>query len=218
MPREQFTKPLLLAAVAATLCLSQAFALTAPQSGRRTKKDAPAPSKTAPQPASPQTTAADGAQPDESATRIRSLIIVGNDTDSEYKILTSKHPEMLAKFCEERLKEERVRAALSWGGRIGRAKAIELAKREQDAHVLWFEFMTRGTARIADRIDRVDYFILAPRTAEMIFTGQIRLKHDTMPRGGPLPRIPGVRTNVRPIEIQLRDAGRELAERIKDKL
>lgn len=202
---------LLLVSVAAAACLSQAFAA---QSGRRTKKGA------APQPTPTAAEAATAAQADKPDDRILSLIIVGDETDAETKVAASTYPDRMAKACERRLKEGPLRVTITRAGRMSREKAVELAKREQHTHVLWFEFLTRRVGLFDQTVEHVDYLILTPRTAKTLVSGRFRIgqnRNSTIHRGGTI-RIPSARTRVPRFEDQVEDGGRELADRVRGKL
>lgn len=197
------------------VCALSAFCLphVAAQSGRRTtSKVSPAPS--------PEASAA--ASSDNPSTRISAVVIGGHDVDPETKETYSNTVSHAVKACTARLKEHRGPTMnIRNGGKMTRAEAVELAKRETGAYVLWFGYRTRRVDLFYDTVEYMDYVVLMPKTAQTLTEGRVypdRQKKTVDPGG--VMRLPGVRRQERPPNAfrQLETGAREIADRVKNKL
>ncbi len=203
-------KALLAACALAALCLAHAAAA---QSGRRTaNKVSPAP---------PPEASAE-APTDNPSTRISTVVIGGHEVDPETKEMYSTSVSRVVKACTARLKERRGPVLeIRNGGKMTRAEAVELAKRETGAYVLWFGYRTRRVDLFYDTVEYVDYVVLMPRTAQTLTEGRVYpdRQKKTVDPGGVL-RVPSARRQERPPDTsrQLETGAREIADRVRNKL
>lgn len=207
-------RALIAACALAAVCLAHAAAA---QSGRRTaNKVSPAPPPEAPAEAPTE------APTDNPSTRISAVVIGGHDVDPEMKEAYSNNVSRVVKACTARLKEHRRPAMeIRNGGKMTRAEAVELAKRETGAYVLWFGYRTRRVDLFYDTVEYMDYVVLMPRTAQTLTEGRVypdRQKKTVDPGG--VMRVPGVRKQDRPPDTsrQLETGAREIADRVKNRL
>lgn len=197
-----------LACVLAALCVAQAATA---QSGRRgTKKVSPAPAEAAP-----------AARPDKPEPRITSLIVFGHDIPRKRsKEWLSNYADLVTKGITRGLNERPgLLLGVVKGGRLKREEAFERAKREQGAYVLWFGYSARP-GLYDDYVSYIDYVVLKPQTAEILTEGRVfpnRPKTTADPGG--IMRLPVPPRHSPPsIVTQLEDGGREIADRVRNKL
>lgn len=200
-------KRLLIACAVAILCLAQ-FALG--QSGRRVQKTA-----SAPPPIVESQTA-------ESTSRITTLVIGGHNIDPDTKEYWSNVVSGMVKTCTDRLKE-RPSPILQFidGGKMTDKEAVERAKKQTDAYLLWFGYKTKLVG-LDEAVDYVDYFVLMPQTGKTLTEGRVHIgeQRKTIDRGGVM-RVPTLprRQQRRPnIFHELDEAARTIADRVREKL
>jgi hypothetical protein len=200
----------LAACVLAALCLSDAAAA---QSGRRNTKKSPA----------PPPAAAAGAQADTPAGRITSVVIGGHDISKELKEDYSTSVSTVVKAFTAGM-TERARPPLMGvvnGGKMKREEAVERAKRETGAYVLWFGYSLKMVGLFDDTVEHIDYVVLMPQTAEVLVEGRVYpdRQKTTVDPGGIL-RLPTQRRRQRTPDTfrQLEAGGREIAARVRNKL
>lgn len=194
---------LLAAQLVAALCLSS---VCAAQSGRKgTSKVSPVPAE--------QTVEVQKAAP-----RITSVIICGHDLDpgKEYGNWISG----VAEAFTARMKERPGFAfEIKYAGKMTRAEAVERAKKETDAYVLWFGYKIRvGITYVT--IDYFDYIVFMPQTAKTLTDGRVdpAEQKTTVDPGGVM-RLPTPQRRDRPGNVRLIEAGgREIADRVRNKL
>ena len=180
----------------------------AAQSGRRTvRKVSPAP--------------ADGAQSDKPAPRITSVIIGGHDISKETKEIVSTNVSTVVKAFTSRLNARPgLLMGVVNGGKMTREQAVERARREQGAYVLWFGYSTRMVGLFDSTVAHIDYVVLMPQTAETLTDGRVypdEQKTHADPRA--IMRLPTSRRRARPDpKMQLETGGREIADRVRNKL
>jgi hypothetical protein len=104
------------------------------------------------------------------------------------------------------------------GGKMTKTEAIERAKRETDAYVLWFGY---GSDLIDSRLQVVymDYVVLMPKSATTLTDGRVDLRTSkkSADPGGVI-RLPSGQTRQRSDAQLLRIGGYEIAERVRNKL
>jgi hypothetical protein len=202
------------AAVVALCCAQAALA----QSGRRHKSSA------SPPPPPPPVSVEPKPEPeiDPSAVKtpvpISSVIVMGDLIQSGSS--RSNRVDQAVDACVERLKERQVIEAVGSGSRK-RAAAMERAKSETDAYVLWLEINIDDDVR-TDRgvyveryISSVNYYVFMPQTAEILTKGRVYPRSQDIKHGGVILRLPTSNTRL-PLTYELRDVGRQVADRVRD--
>ena len=176
----------------------------AAQSGRR-GKPAPAPSEPV--------------RPDRPAPRITSLVVCGHDITKGGKEFYSQNVSLTVKAITAALEGRRglVMGVLN-GGKQTRKEAVARAMSETGAYVLWFGYSIREFGLSDETVEYIDYVVYEPRSAEVLTEGRVypgEQKEFADPRG--IMRLPRVRS--RPIpSLQLEAGGREIADRVRNKL
>ena len=205
---------LLIVCAAVMLCFSQA-ALA--QSGRRQKRSVSTPPP-------PPVTAEQKTEPgiDSSTVKppvpISSVIVVGDliQSGSSY----SNYVDQAVDACVEKLQERQVIEAKG-SGSLKRAAAMERAKKETEAYVLWLEIntadevMTDRGVYVERYISSVNYYVFMPQTAEILTKGRVYPRSQEINRGGVVLRLP-TRNKRLPLTQELRDVGRQVADRVRD--
>ncbi|MET0650232.1 MAG: hypothetical protein ABW208_26795 [Pyrinomonadaceae bacterium] len=207
-PAPKRPKLILFACVLAALFVSHGAAA---QSGRRTVK------KVSPAPAEP----ANGTQSDKPAPRITSVIIGGHDISKEIKEQYSTNVSTVVKAFTSQLNgRPGLLMGVVNGGKMTREQAVERAKREQGAYVLWFGYNMRMAGLFDNTVEHIDYVVLMPQTAETLTDGRVypdEQKTHADPRA--IMRLPTNRRRARPDpKMQLETGGREIADRVRNKL
>jgi|ERR1044071_3189295 hypothetical protein len=206
-------KCLLLVCAVATLCFSQA-ALA--QSGRRPTRSV--------SPSSPVTVEAKAkAESDPSTVKppvpISSVIVVGDlvQSGSSY----SNYVDEAVDACVEELKKLQAIEAKGSGSRK-RTAAMERAKNETDAYVLWLEIKLVDRVRtdrgvyVEEYISCVNYYVFMPQTAKILTEGRVYPGTQDISAGGAVLRLPT--RNTRPhVTRELREIGRQVANRVRNK-
>lgn len=191
--------PLLCALVA--LCLAQAAAV---QSGRKAKP-APAPSEPV--------------RPDRPAPRITTLVVCGHDISEGSKEIYSTDVSTTVKAITAALNARRgLLLGVLNGGKQTRKEAVARAMSEQGAYVLWFGYSTKMVGLSYETVEYIDYVVYKPHTAMVLVEGRVypnERKEFADPRG--IMRLPRVRSRPNP-SLQLEAGGRQIADRVRDKL
>ncbi len=183
----------------------------AAQSGRRAVK------KVSPAPAAP----ANGAQSDRPAPRITSVIVGGHDISTETKEIVSTNVSTVVKAFTSQLNgRPGLLMGVVNGGKMTREQAVERARRERGAYVLWFGYSMRMVGLFDHTVAHIDYVVLMPQTAEALTDGRVypdEQKTHADPRA--IMRLPTNRRRARPVpDRQLETGGREIADRVRNKL
>ena len=205
---------LLAACAAAVLCFSQ---VALAQSGRRRSKSV------APPPPVAITEAVTEPTIDPATVKppvpISSVIVVGDlvQSGSSY----SNYVDKAVDACVEKLNERQVIEAKGSGSRK-RAAAIERAKNETDAYVLWLEIKladrvvtNRGAPYVEDYISCVDYYVFMPQTAKILTQGRVYPGQQDLKRNGTVLRLP-TRNKPLPLSHELREIGKQVADRVRN--
>lgn len=160
-------------------------------------------------------------QEDESPVPVSSIIVVGDLIDfAEYR--HSDYVDEAVKACVKQFQQRPVMNATAHGS-LKRKAAIERAKAETGAYVLLLEITLKDNGFDRDLRPReeticiINYFLLMPRTGKVFLDGKVDPSDKRVLMGGAVLRLP--RGNGLPrLDDQLRDGGREVAERIRRKL
>lgn len=198
--------------VAATVCLSQSAVA---QSGRRIKRDPSPPQQTAQTETKPETPTAPQATPPAAA--VNAIIVGAEIVQDGYKVHTNEQNDAI-KSCMEKLKERPILNVIK-GGKMKRAEAMERAKLETEAYVLWMEIKTRDIDLFYTEVVVINYYVFTPKTAKVLIEGQLDPKRQVK-RIGQV-RIPQVPRRTHPAiryEDQLEEGGRAVADHIRGAL
>lgn len=191
----------------ALLCLSQA-ALA--QSGRRQKASS---SPSPPPPAEAE--AKDEAQPRprDSKPAPSATVIVGGDRFNTSATFGSNYIDEAVESCTEDLNRSGGLEARGGGG-MTRKEAVDRAKKETETYVLWLEMRVDGNRR--DDVS-VSYTLFSPQTAKVQAFGNVYLATRRVGRGPVGVGLPTV-GNRMPLQYLMREAGRDVAGRVAEKL
>lgn len=159
------------------LCLAAAFCFcqtVEAQSGRRANRGAaskPLPSDVSP----PKIDSPVISKPDE---KILSLIVLGRKNDNA-AFSSSSDLNTVLKECVKTLEEYALKSGS--GLTVTKAdkkwkleEAIERAKKETTAHILWLEIGMSGDVLGNERLNYLDYAIIAPQTGTRVTSGRIQ--------------------------------------------
>ena len=201
---------LLLAACAVTLlaCLSQA-ALA--QSGRRQNKPL--------SPPTPVVNKVEGETKPEAKPRPDkpgpvATVIVGGDRFGNTATIIPGYVDEAVEGCVMELNKTRSLEARGGGG-MSRKEAIDRAKKETEAHVLWLDVRVDGNR--SDDI-AVSYTLFMPQTAKVVTFGNVYLLGRRAGNGRVGVGLPPIGGRNMPLQYQMREAGRGVAQRVIDKL
>jgi hypothetical protein len=149
---------------------------------------------------------------------ISSVIVVGDLVQSGSS--RSNYVDQAVDACVERLNERQVIEARGSGSRK-RTAAMERARDETEAYVLWLEInlddnvMTDRGVYVEQYISSVNYYVFMPQTAEILAQGRVYPRSQDIKRGGVVLRLP-TRNKRLPLTYELRDVGRQVADRVRD--
>jgi hypothetical protein len=202
-------KPLLIFCAVATLFLSHA-ALA--QSGRRPKREAPS---TPP----PTVTTAPTVDPEpfKPPLPVSSIIVVGDLIQPGSKSF-SNWVDKAVDACVNRLKERPVINAVG-SGSMKRPAAVERAKKETNAYILWLGIRLEDINMWGDTtVPYIDFIIFMPQTAEILMEGRVDPnKEEVLRIGGARVPTPKRRRPLDEVE-QLEIGGRQIADLVRRKL
>ncbi len=144
-------------------------------------------------------------------------LIVGGDRYSGSFDLLPSYLDIALDACVEKLRKAPGLAVSGGSGKLTRGEAIEQAKQQNVAHVLWLEMRLDSNGGSSSALSVVlDYSVFAPETAKVVTSGRVYLGETR--RGGGRVGIGLPSANRRlPPEYQFRDGGRGVAERVMDK-
>jgi hypothetical protein len=212
MPYERFIRALLekkhrcllIVCALLILCLSQS---TLAQSGRRQSKN---PSPTPPVTVEPKTE--NEAKPPAVKPAPVATIIVSGDRLGSSLYIPSGYVDVAIRSCVDRL-EESASLAVTVGGNMTRKESIDRAKKEKDSHVLWLEVKMEeyGTNEVS-----IGYAVFAPQTGKSMTSGRVYLGSKGLGSGGVRVGVPSTSRRMS-LEYQMREAGRDVAERVMSK-
>jgi len=149
--------------VAAAFLVSNAEA----QSGRQKQRPRdPLPTATPPQPSVKV--------PDEIPPKITSLVVGAQIIDKSYLYSNSNDLDIVFKeFLRWMKYDPQPFFNVTKGGKMKQAQAIERAKKETVAHLLWLGIVMVDNGYGQMIVTRVDYTILVPGTAKVLTSGQV---------------------------------------------
>jgi hypothetical protein len=205
---EKKLKWLVIVCALAALCLSQA-ALA--QSGRRQSKNA---SPSTPITTDPKTEPAPGppaVKPTPASPA--ASIIIGGDRIGSSTYLVASYVDEVVRACMDRLRETQG-LEVKGGGDMNRKAAIDRAKKETNASVLWIQLRIEedGSNSIS-----ISYTLFTPQTAKVLTSGNVNPAMKGVGSGGVIIGLPSP-TGRLPLQYQLKEGGREVANRIRGKL
>lgn len=209
MRRENQGRALMLAACAvALLCLSQA---ALGQSGRRQKT---APSPPTPPPADAPAKNESEAKPRAASSVPLTPVVVGGDRfGSSNMTIGPNYIDEAVESCALELDKAGGLEARSGGG-MTRKEAVDRAKKETEGYVVWLEMRSDGN-RVEDLW--VSFTVFRPQTAKILTSGNAYLSGRRIGRGPVGVGVPSVGGRA-PLQYLMREAGREVARRVADKL
>ena len=186
---------LLIVCALSILCLSEA-ALA--QSGRRVKRVSTAPTpviteaKTEPTP-TPSTV---------KAATVASFIVGGDRSSTSFDV-PSGYLETAVHACIDRLGKA-LGITASAGGNMSRKDAIDKAKKQSDAHVVWIEFKAdyNGTSQTTFVLE---YSVFTPQTAKVKSFGRVYLDHARVGSGKVGVGIPPSISRRLPLDYQMKE-------------
>ncbi|PYS71042.1 MAG: hypothetical protein DMF69_11740 [Acidobacteria bacterium] len=169
--------------------------------------------KTIPPPAPPTNATVDKGET-KTPIVITSLVAAAEIVhDATY--LKSNFVDIALDTCFETLKDMRVAMPLTKAGKLTRKLAMERAKRETDAYVLWVEIRVKDVGVWGDRtIPYMDYVIFAPQTAEVVTEGRVEPNDRDVVIGGA--KVPTVNKKPQGDTGQVRTGARKIAVEIRD--
>ncbi len=182
------------------LCLSQSMPA---QSGRRPPRresPPPAPAETRPEPA----TESPAEKPGPAAH-----LIVGGDRFGSSLDIPSVYADNAVDACLRRLKKS-PSLSVRPGGNMTRGDAINIAKKERDAHVVWLEI--RADSNRAEGIS-IGYTVFKPQTAQVKTSGRVYLDNRSVGNGRVGIPLPGGNRRL-PLEYQMSEGGKNVADRL----
>jgi hypothetical protein len=197
---------LLIVSVLSILCLSQAaFA----QSGRRQSKNiSPSP----PVIVEPKTEG-EAKPPTAKPAPIASLI-VGGDRDRASFDIPSGYLDIAIDSCIERLGKSASLTVVG-GGSMTRKEAIDKAKKQEDAYVVWLEMSVENDNSASAGII-LGYTILIPQTAKVKTFGHVYLDRAQVGTGNVGVGLPPSASRRLPLDYLLKQGGRDVADRVMD--
>ncbi|HYP28209.1 MAG TPA: hypothetical protein VE262_15950 [Blastocatellia bacterium] len=194
---------LLIVCAVSILCLSQAILA---QSGRRPPKREPPPPSAPSEPVGPPEHKTPAEKPPPAA-----YLIVGGDRYSASINILPSYVDEAVDSCVKHLRKS-PSLDVKAGGTMTRMDAIERAKREKEAHVVWLEVRVEG-----DRTDGVSvgYTVFEPQTARVKNFGRVYLGSRRAGNGRVGVGVPSVIKRY-PLDHYLREAGEDVADRVMD--
>jgi hypothetical protein len=201
---EERRRHLLIVCALSILCLSQAAVA---QSGRRqVKRESTSP------PVSTEVKAEPTPTPATVKAETVASFIVGGDRLSTAFDVPSGYLDTAVYSCIDRLGKSRGITA-SAGGNMSRKDAIDKAKKQSDAHVVWLEFKADndGPGRT---IFVLEYSVFTPQTAKVKTFGRVYLDQARVGNGKVGVGIPPSISRRLPLDYQMKEGGRSIADRI----
>jgi hypothetical protein len=208
-------KYLLLICALSIFCFSHA-ALA--QSGRRPPRS-PSTATVPPASVEARTEAAIDSSTVKPPVPISNVIVMGDlvQDGSSY----SNYVDDAVDACVDELKKLQAIEAKGSGSRK-RTAAMERAKNETDAYVLWLEIKLVDRVRtdrgvyVEEYISCVNYYVFMPQTAKILTEGRVYPGTQDINNGGAVLRLP-TRSKRVSITHELREIGRQVANRVRNK-
>jgi hypothetical protein len=197
----------LIVSVLSILCLSQP-ALA--QSGRRQSKNiSPSP------PAIVEAKTEDEAKkPAVKPAPVASLIVGGNRLSSSFDIPAGSL-DVAIDACIEKLGKASSLTAIGGGNNMSRKEAIDKAKKQETAHVVWLELKVENYNSSSSGII-LEYSVFEPQTAKVKTFGHIYLDRAQVGNGRIGVGLPPSTTRRLSLDYMMREGGRTVADRVMD--
>ncbi|HYY57535.1 MAG TPA: hypothetical protein VE842_09385 [Pyrinomonadaceae bacterium] len=135
-------------------------------------------------------------------------LIVGGDRFGSSLYILPGYVDEAVESCMKRFKNSGL--AVEAGGGMTRKEAIDRAKRQKDVHVLWLEIRVEDDGSDSASIG---YMVLTPQTAKVLTSGRVYLGSSRIGTGGVGVSVPSIGGRM-PLEYQLREGGRSVADRV----
>ena len=201
------TVRLLIVCAVSILCLSEA---ALGQSGRRQSRN-----PSAPTPVVIENKTGDEAKPKPPANKpaTGANVVVGGDRFGTSLYILPGYVDVAVESCVDSLRRSTGLEVVA-GGNMTRRVAIDRAKKEKDAHVLWLEVKVEDDG--SDGIS-IGYTVFTAQTAKVMTSGRVYLGSRRVGTGGVGIGVPSI-TGRLPLEYQLKEAGAGVADRVRNKL
>ena len=197
--------------VCALLLLSLSQAAVA-QSGRRQVKN--------PSPSAPDVSVEDKAEPKASPTPpkavapVASLVITGDRASATFEIPTG-YLDIATNACYDTLRKSLSLNVTAGSTNLTRKDAIDEAKKQTEAYVVWLELKAELNAQQNDLAYVVIQFtVFSPQTAKVKYFDSIYLDRATMGSGRVGVGLPPSVSRRFPLDYVMREGGRRVAERL----
>lgn len=206
LPKER-RRYFLIVCVLSILCLSQA-ALA--QSGRRQSKNiSPSPPVTV-----EAKTEGEAKPPTAKAAPVASLII-GGDKLATSLYIPINSLGIAIDGCIEKLGKASGLVATSGGDSMNRKDAIEKAKKQEKAYVVWLELKIESYGSDSPEFI-LEYSVLEPLTAKVKNFGHVYLDRAQVRNGRVGVDLPSSTSRRLPLDYLMREGGRSVADRMID--
>jgi hypothetical protein len=140
-------------------------------------------------------------------------VIVGGYVVHDSIYMRNNYVDIAVKACIERFKEGPMLTTQK-GGKLTRKAAVEWAKKETSAYILWLEIKVEHIGMSGERtIPYIKYFVFMPQTAEVLVEGQVDPNNQTVRINGA--RIPTVNRGSLDPTLQLDLGGQMVADRVR---
>jgi hypothetical protein len=196
----------LLVSILSILCLSQ---IALAQSGRKQSKNiSPSP------PVVEDKTAGEAKPPAVKPAPVASLII-GGDTLSTSIDLPLGSLDLVLNSCIEKLGKASSVVANSGGTYMSRKDAIDKAKKETEAYVVWLELKVESYSSDSSGII-LDYTVFSPQTAKIKTNGHVYLDRAQITNGRVGVGLPSSTARRLSIDYMMKEGGKTVADRLID--
>jgi hypothetical protein len=197
----------LIVSLLSILCLSGA---ALGQSGRRQSKNiSPSPPVVV-----EAKTEGEAKPPTVKPTPAASLIVGGNRLSTSFDI-PSGSLDIAIDACIEKLGKTSSLVVTSGGDNMTRKEAIDKAKKEGTAHVVWLELKVENYNSNSSGII-LEYSVFSPLTAKVKTYGHIYLDRAQMGNGRVGVGLPPSTTRRLSLDYMMREGGRTVADRVMD--
>jgi len=197
----------LIVSVLSILCLSQA-ALA--QSGRRQSKNiSPSPPVIV-----EAKTEGEAKPPTVKPAPVASLIIGGNRLSTSFDVPPSSL-DIVIDSCIERLGKASSLVVTSGGGNMNRKEAVDKAKKQETAYLVWLELKVENYNSDSSGII-LEYSVFEPQTAKVKTFGHVYLDRAQVGNGRIGVGLPPSTTRRLSLDYLMREGGRSVADRVMD--
>lgn len=203
---EERRRYLLIVCALSILCLSQT---TLAQSGRRQVKR----ESTVPPPVSAEVKTEPSATPATVKVDTVASFIVGGDRLSASFDVPSGYLDTAIHACIDRLGKAPGLIASAGGSSMSRKDAIDKAKKQSEAHVVLIEFKAENNGPSQTGFV-LEYSVFTPQTAKVKSFGRVYLDNARVGPGRVGVGIPPSISRRLPLDYQMKEGGRSIADRI----